>query len=413
MSRVVIIGGTGFIGRHLTAALREAGHAVSAAGRDRIDLAADGEAVIQAGIAGHDVVINAAGLARDGRGQSMQAVHRDGAAKLIAACRASGVRRLIQISALGAAATGQTGYQRSKGEAEALFAEASDIACCVLRPSLVIGRGGASTALFCAIAALPRPLRLGPGTWRVQPVHVEDLAALVVRLVADDVVWPERIDVVGPEPMSTDAVTAALRDWLGLRPTWFLPVPEPLLPIAAMVGERLGIGAINRELLVMLKDGNVASASPLAAALGRAPRSLAQALARCPASAADRLAARLTIVRPLVRWSLGLLWVITGLLSLGLYPLEGSYRLLDLVGLHEDFARIALFGGAALDLMIGLLLLVGWRPVVLGAAMLASMLMFSLIATRLPAAYWLDPLAPLLKNLPLAAATLAMMAMEG
>ena len=64
------------------------------------------------------------------------------------------------------------------------------------------------------------------------------------------------------------------------------------------------------------------------------------------------------------------------------------------------------------DLTLGLLLLAHWRPVPVGAAMLASMLVFSLIAIGLPAEYWLHPFAPILKNLPIAAATLAMMAME-
>jgi uncharacterized protein YbjT (DUF2867 family) len=412
MTRILIIGGTGFIGRHLVVALTEAGHPVTASSRREIDLAKHTTAAITAVISGHDLVVNAAGIARDARGQSMQAVHSDGAAKLIAACRAAGVPRLIHISALGAASDSGTGFQRTKGEAEAIFAAARDIACCVLRPSLVIGRGGASTALFAAIAALPLPLRTGPGNWQVQPVHIDDLIALVVRLVAADVSWPDRIDVVGPQPMSTDTLTATLRDWLGLQPAHFLPVPERLMRMAAFLCERLGIGTFNRELLTLLKDGNVASAGSFASALGRAPRPLALALARHPASAADRLEARLTFVRPGLRWSLGLLWVMTGVLSFGLYPRDASYRLLDLVGLYGEPARAALFGGAAVDLMIGVLLLIRWRPVPVGAAMLASMAAFSLIAVRLPAEYWLHPFAPLLKNLPLAAATLAMMAME-
>ena len=252
MSRVLIIGGTGFIGRHLAAALADAGHTVKAVGRDSIDLARDNPIALQSAIVGHAVVINAAGLARDARGQTMQAVHLDGSARLIAACRTAGVRRLIHISALGAASTESTSYQRTKGDAEALFADVQGIACCVLRPSLVIGRGGASTALFSAIAALPLPLRIGRGDWQVQPVHIDDLTALVARLLASDAVWPERIDVVGPQKMSTDALTTTLRDWQGFPPRRFLSVPEKLLRITVTIAEWLGIGMVNRELLSML-----------------------------------------------------------------------------------------------------------------------------------------------------------------
>jgi hypothetical protein len=73
---------------------------------------------------------------------------------------------------------------------------------------------------------------------------------------------------------------------------------------------------------------------------------------------------------------------------------------------------MALYGGAALDLLLGLLLLYGWRPVLVGGLQLASMALFTLLAIGLPSEYWLHPFAPILKNLPIAAAILAMMAME-
>ncbi len=171
-------------------------------------------------------------------------------------------------------------------------------------------------------------------------------------------------------------------------------------------------GPINRDIIAMLKAGNTADPSPFTAALGRAPRPLSEALAQHPATDADRLHARMLFVRPLLRWSLALLWVITGLLSLGLYPLTKSYQLLGSVGIAGLPAHAALFGGAGLDLALGGLLLVKWRPVAVGCAMLASMMAFNVIAIGLPSEYWLHPFAPLLKTLPIAAAILAMIAME-
>jgi hypothetical protein len=233
-----------------------------------------------------------------------------------------------------------------------------------------------------------------------------------VRLVEAKGTLPGSLDVVGPAPMTTDELTLALRIWLGLPSRSFLPVPEALLGVIASLGERLMKGPINRDIVAMLKAGNTADSKPFATILGRAPRRLEEALARHPACEADRVAARLFFVRPVLRWSLGLLWLITGMLSFGLYPVEDSYRLLTAIGLDDVMADLALYGGAALDLGLGILLLVGWRPVVLGMAMLASMAVFSLLALGLPAEFWLHPFAPLFKNLPIAAATLAMMAME-
>lgn len=409
---VTIIGGGGFIGRHLRAALDTAGHRVTAPGRADFDLVRDDAATLAAALAGQEVVINAAGLVRGRRGNSMEAVHADGTERLIRACRAVGVPRLIHLSALGASLDGPNLYQRTKGHGEAQLANSQDLDCCVLRPSVVIGRGGASTALFSTLAVLPHPPRIGPGCWTVQPVHVDDLAALVVRLVSLDGPLPRRINVVGPEPTTTDDLTATLRAWMGLPPRRHLPVPEPLLATAAAIGDRLRAGPVNRETLAMLKAGNTADPAPFTAILGRAPLALPLALARHPASDADQLHSRLYVLRPVLRWSLALLWIATGLLSFGLHPLEGSHRLLASVGLQGPLADLALFGGAGLDLTLGLLLLARWRPVAVGGAMLASMAAFTIIACGLPLDHWTHPFAPLLKNLPIAAATLTMMAME-
>ena len=412
MTRVLIIGGTGFIGRHCAAVVAAAGHTVTALGRSGLDLVRDGEAVLAAQLTGHDVVVNAAGLVRGCGSNTMAAVHAQGTERLVRACLAAEVSRLIHLSALGASTDGGTLYQQTKGLGEDVLKAASGLECCVLRPSVVIGRGGASTTVLTSLAALPWPPRIGPGTWTMQPVHVDDLAALMVRLVETKEHLPGSLDVVGPAPMTTDGLTTALRRWLGLPSRSFLPVPEALLGVIASVGERLMNGPINRDIVAMLKAGNTADPKPFSTILGRAPRRLEEALAHHPACEADRMAARLFFVRPLLRWSLGLLWLITGLLSFGLYPVEDSYRLLTAIRLDGVMADLALYGGAMLDLGLGILLLVGWRPVALGFAMLASMAAFSFLAVGLPAEFWLHPFAPLFKNLPIAAATLAMMAME-
>jgi uncharacterized membrane protein YphA (DoxX/SURF4 family) len=162
----------------------------------------------------------------------------------------------------------------------------------------------------------------------------------------------------------------------------------------------------------LLRAGNTGDPAPLTRLLGRPPRPLAEALARHPASPADRLAARMLFLRPVLRLSLAVLWILTGVLSLGVHPLADSLGLLASLGLEGPGAWVALGGGAALDLTLGLLLLLGIRPLWTLGAMLASVGIFTLFALGLPEALWTHPFAPLLKNGPVAAAILTLMALE-
>lgn len=415
MARILIVGGTGFIGRHVAGVLLTRGHSVVAASRRAVDLARDSEATLLGKLATFEVVVNCAGLVRDAGANSMAAVHADGACNLFRAAIGAGVKRLVHVSALGVGAEGETGYQQTKSVAEdalaALDPQGARIDWRILRPSLVIGRGGASTAWLSAAALLPRLPRLGSGDWRFQPVHVSDVAELAARL-AEGGPSPRRLDVVGPHPMNTDEVLCVLRDWLGAPPAAFLRIPHRLFLLAAGIGGRVSTGPLNREVVKLLEKGNVADPVPMTAALGRPPRALRDALALHPASDADRLAARLLFLRPSPRWSLGLLWVATSLLSFGLYPIEKSRALVAQTGIEGAFADAAIYGGAAIDLLLGALLLLRLRPKLVGLAQLASMAIFTALATRLPAEFWLHPFAPLLKNLPVAALILLLIAME-
>ena len=415
MSRILILGGTGFIGRHVAGRLRAQGHDVLAPSRAALDIASVDDAGLRAALAGADVVVNCAGLVRDAGANTMEAVHAEGAKRLFDACVEARVKRLIHVSALGVSASGATQYQRSKAAAEDYFAArdpgGAQIDWRVLRPSVVIGRGGASTTWLLAAAALPILPRIGGADWRFQPVHIDDLTELVAR-IADGAATARSVDVVGPAPMTVFETTLALRDWLGLKPAPSFPVPGSLLRLAAAIGGRLAAGPLNAETLKMLQAGNVADAAPMTSALGRPPSDLKTALALHPASEADRVAARLFFLRPLLRTAIAILWIATGLLSFGLYPVEKSYEMLAAIGLTGVSASVALYGGAAADLALGVLLFIGWRPVLVGLLQLASMAVFTLIATGLGGEYWLHPFAPILKNLPIAAAILVMIALE-
>lgn len=420
---VLVVGASGFIGRRVVACLLADGHRVTCAGRDpaalrrrfpgclttSANLGFDDAASWAPRLNAIDAVVNAVGLLRG----DLDGVQRRGAMALFDACAASGVRRVVQVSALGAGVV-DTPFLHTKATADAYLLQLSredrGRSWCVVRPSLVVGRGGASTALFTALAAPFRPLRLGPGTWRVQPVHVADLARAIAGLVASPAV-PEILDFVGPEPMDTDGLTSSLRTWLGLVPRHPFAMPTALLRLGARLGETLPGAMLTRDALRMLEAGNIADPAPVVAALGWAPRPLAEALAAEPACAADLFAARMLPVRSVLLTCLAAVWIGTGVVSL-LVPPSRADALLGGLGLSGNAALAATQAGGLLDLALGLALLsCRRRPAVL-TAQLALMAAYTALATVALPSLWLDPFGPLLKNLAVLAATLALLAAE-
>ena len=419
---VLVVGANGFIGRHVIARLVADGHRVTCAGRDTtvlrrrfpncpvvgVDLRTDDAATWALRLNGIDAVVNAAGILRG----DLDGVQRRGPMALFDACATVGIRRVVQVSALGAGLV-DTPFLRSKAAADThllRLARDGNRPWSVVRPSLVVGRGGASTALFSALATLPRPLRLGPGTWRVQPIHASDVARALADLVVSPAA-PETLDLIGPDPMRTDGLTACLRNWLGLPPRHPLAIPATLLRLGARLGEALPDAALTRDALSMLEAGNVADPAPAAAALGWAPRPLAAGLAAEPACAADLFAARIVPLRGVLLACLATVWVGTGIASL-LVPAARADALLGGLGLSGGLALDATRAGALLDLGLGLGLLPRRHRRFVLAAQLALMAAYTALASVALPSLWLDPFGPLLKNLAVLAATLALLATE-
>jgi len=411
MSRAFLVGGAGFIGHRVFAALVEAGEEPAAPSRDDFDIAQGAPEALAEQLAGVDVVINCAGIGHDGRVDNLRATHVDGPSRLAAACKIAGVRRLVHVSALGAAAGDPSRFLASKGEGEVALRGVDGLEVCVVRPSLALGSGGAVGDFFAALAALPAPPRLGPGSWRVQPLHVDELALLIAKLALVPQV-PAVVEAVGPEAMTTDALESGLRDWLGLKPARFVALSRFALAALAWTNEIVEVGPGDRELVAALERGSVGDPVGVAAALGRPPRSLWQSLKRAPATTADLWRARLYFVQPLLRLSIALLWIGTAIVSFGLFPVADSYVMLAEVGVRAPYADLALFGGAAVNLALGAMLLVNVRVAAVGLLMLALLVLYSFVGLALPSDYWLNPFAPILKNLPIAAALVALIAME-
>lgn len=424
--RVLVTGATGFIGGHVIAALQRAGHEVMAVARSPRsllrgypnlnvvtgDFARDHAASDWISrLRGIDAVVNCVGILRESRGQRFDALHRDAPIALFRACKQAGIKKVVQISALGADDAASSPYHVSKKAADAALAQ---MALCwtILQPSIVYGAGAKSSALFRALAALPVIPVVAEGQQRVQPVHVDDLVAMVMRALESDALDCKKITVAGPAPMSMKALLEGWRHWLGLGRARFLSVPYSMALAGAHLLGLLGATAVNRDAIRMLARGNTGDVAPMRAALGRELLGFTDALHNTPAQQADFWHARLYFLLPLLRISLALLWIATGLISAFVYPAAQSYALLASLGIEGWMAPLALYGAAAMDVALGMALLLRWQVVWVGAAQIIMIVAYSLlIALGLPE-YWLHPFGPITKNIPIVIATLIVMASE-
>jgi uncharacterized protein YbjT (DUF2867 family) len=263
MSAVAVIGARGFVGRNVVAALEARGATVRRPARPECDLVCTPPEDLARGLAGVEVVVNTVGALAG----PLEAVHLDGVRNPIQACRHAGVRRLVHVSAIGSAPGGATRYWRTKGAAESLLYAITEFDDRIVRPALVVGPGGASTALFSALSALPVVPRVPSGPLR--PVALDDLVETIARTADFGIPTSRRVDAVGPDVMVLDSVVKALGAWLGTCPFGRLALGAGPLSLLARVGGALGVGPMNAEALAMLSAGATGDVASTIEALGR------------------------------------------------------------------------------------------------------------------------------------------------
>lgn len=418
MMRIMVLGAAGFIGRHVVAELLAHDHDVVAVVRRAegfaesfpdvdviaLDLAkAVNERDWTPHLGGIDLVVNAAGLLR---GAAMTQVHVTMPQALHAAAAKAGVARVVLLSAISARAEVATDYAASKLTGEEAL-RTSAVGWTILRPSLVYGDGSyGGTSLMRGMAGLPWIIPVpGRGDFAFSPIHARDLAK-AIRIVCEDAAFAGMtLEPVGPDRLTLRELLERLRAWLGCGKARFLPVPMPIMSAFGRIGDVLGNGPIATNSLVQMVAGNDGDSQAFARAIGFVPRSFDSALRDRPAQVQDRWHARLFFVAPLLKIALILLWGGSALLGL-LFGAEQSEAVVRALGLPVTWADPLRIGGSLLDIAIVALLLFDrrgrWSTVVQLAAVLSYTLVIGLALPQL----WLDPLGPLLKNIPILAAIL-------
>jgi uncharacterized protein YbjT (DUF2867 family) len=296
MKRILILGGTGFVGRHICTRLSQAGWSAVVpsrspaaarhlAGLPRVDVVpadVNDEATLIRLLAGADAVVNLVAILH-GSEAAFEQVHVELPKKLARACAAAGVRRLVQISALGAALDGPSMYQRSKARGEAVLhteAAADFLDLTVLRPSVIFGAQDKFLNVFAQLQRMFPLIPLAGADTRFQPVWVEDVAAAVMRCLQDDATIGQIFEACGPEVFTLRDLVRLAGQYAGVnqgRGRAVFALPMPLARLQAWLMERLpGEPLMSGDNLDSMAVDNIASGKvPGLDALGITPAALA------------------------------------------------------------------------------------------------------------------------------------------
>ena len=289
MNNILVLGGTGFVGRAVCEQLAErssSGRIVVPTRRlprangvrslptvEVVEAEVHDEAQLAKLLAGCDAVINLVAILH-GNEAAFQRVHVELPRRLVKACQGAGLRRLVHISALGVSTDAPSLYLRSKSAGEAVLA-ASGLDVTVLRPSVIFGAQDRFTNLFAHLQSVAPLLPLAGSSARLQPVWVEDVAAAVVRSLDMPQTIGKTYECAGPTVYTLGELVRLAGRWSGHeRPQVPLPGWAAWLQAAAMEllpGEPL----ISRDNVRSLAVPNVAgTALPGLAALGITPAAL-------------------------------------------------------------------------------------------------------------------------------------------
>jgi uncharacterized protein YbjT (DUF2867 family) len=282
---VLVLGGSGFVGRHVVARLTDAGMRVVVLTRRREQAkhlillptveVVEGDPGDPAALArvlrGARAVVNLVGILNETTGRTFARVHVDFVRDLLAACQKHGVRRFVHMSALNADPAGPSKYLRSKGEADALV-QASGLAWTILRPSVIFGREDAFLNLFARLTRVLPVVALAGAQTRFQPVYVGDVAHCVALALADDLTIGHVYELGGPKVYTLRELVRYVGLVTGaVRP--IVPLSAGLSRLQATVLEHLPGTLMSRDNLDSMQKDNVCT-GPFPAVFGIAPAAL-------------------------------------------------------------------------------------------------------------------------------------------
>lgn len=287
-----VTGATGFLGGHLINRLLIDGHKLrTLVHRKRPDPALESQVVavtgsvnniesLRAAFEGAEIICHLVGLIAETRTQTFKEIVARGTANVVKACRLAGVRRLLYISAIGTSSDAASKYHRTKYVAEQAVIS-SGLEYVILRPSVIFGPGdGFISMLERLIRMSPVTPVIGSGRYKLQPVFIDDLVAVIVRSITSDVGLGRIIEIGGPEKLEFLQILNIIKQVTGRR-RLNLHLPLAFMKLVARLMEAVMKPApITTDQLLMMEAGNVVQSSETIELFGVQPVALEDGLKR-------------------------------------------------------------------------------------------------------------------------------------
>jgi NADH dehydrogenase len=279
MNKILVIGGAGFVGRHIVARLVDRGLRVTVPTRHRararhlillptvevVERDVNRDEALDLLLHDHDAVINLVGILQGSRGTpygpEFARAHVELPRRIVAGCKRLGVRRYLHMSALGADSKGPSMYQRSKGDGEAVV-RASSLDWTIFQPSVVFGPEDRFLNTFATLARFFPAIPIGGANVRFQPVWIGDVADAFVHALDNRQTYRKAYELVGPRIYTLREIVQFAATASG-HPRPVVALPEGVARLQARLMELApGEPLMSRDNLDSMKVDSIASGQP-------------------------------------------------------------------------------------------------------------------------------------------------------
>ncbi|MBV9075809.1 MAG: NAD(P)H-binding protein [Acidobacteria bacterium] len=290
--KIFLTGSSGFVGSQLLPRLLREAHSVRALVHGNGSLAGGSSSqleqvkgdILSASalpelMAGCDAVINLVGIIFEHGSSTFEAVHHLGTRNLVQAARQIGLRRFVQMSALGARREDASPYHTTKFAGEEEVRD-SGIPYVILRPSLIVGHGSAFIHQMVGVMRVVPFIRpvAGTGEYRFRPVHVDDVAECFTQALTNEMAIGQTVNLVGNEELTLNDIAATIAQSLAIHKIP-IHIPIPLMKVAATLFSVLPMQPpVTKAQIRMLEEGSTADPEPMKRIFGLEPRAFRSSL---------------------------------------------------------------------------------------------------------------------------------------